>query len=257
MFETVTCRMFGGCYIETGEWETYRPDRYHLLSTVNVSFFPPQWAEPQPSPERLLHAEAILECDTTDFERTEEVVFLTSPGQAWIDGSPIPDGLLALAETGDAQAQWEIAFGLISGQTGETSRAIEEEGFAWMLRAAGNGHLDALNEVGAAHLYGYFYQDIDFDRSREFLARAADQGDPLAMLSLATMPPRSGQSLEIYASERLDYELQSARSCYRDAAILVAARLRQAGRGFEMNHELANAILDQIVGDEVVERPAL
>lgn len=76
------------------------------------------------------------------------------------------------------------------------------------------------------------------------------------MASTAILPPEDRRPLEDYAAERLDLELESARACHQDAAVLIAERLVSFGRGFEIDRGLSHAIYDRLLGLDPVRAPA-
>lgn len=205
-------------------------------------------AEAVLTPENQRRAEAILECSYEDFARHEEVEIKNPASQSWVQGEAPPAALLEAAEGGDAQALWELGFQLAGGQAGDAMNVTEQEAFEYVLRAADLDHPLTQAEAGAAYLHGYWGQDIDTARAREYLRAAVDNGDTIAMLSLSKTPPADGQSLEAYAAEKLDLELQSATACYEYAAIQIAARLYTGDRGLQADPRLANHILDRVGG---------
>jgi len=253
--EDFSCRYLGECSW-LRDYEMRASMRKGLRDRVPAGFETPLRAEPAPSAERRAAAEAILQCSYEDFDRTAERAFLTVTGLEWAESEPAPGALIALAEAGDPQAQWELGYGIASDQafTGEHTM---EQGFDWVLRAADAGHPVAQSQAGAAFAFGYYDQDIDFARARSLLRAAAAQGEPAAMASLAILPPEDRRPLQDYAAERLDLELESARACHQDAAVLIAERLVSFGRGFEIDRDLSHAIYDRVLGLDPVRAPAL
>jgi hypothetical protein len=242
---SIRCNWFGDC-----SWISAVTMRESLidgmLGQVLYGYIPPQSAEPEPSAENQARAQAILECCYQDFEQQTFLTPLTDAGQSWSSGEPPPDALVAMAEGENPQALWELGYLLATGQSGVPTPENDQQAFEYIVRAAELGHPIALAEAGAAFRFGYFDQDIDIPRAREYLRAASDQGEVVAMLTLATLPPQDGQPLEDYAVEKLELELQSATECYRDAAIMVSRRLIEGQRGLEQDQDLAEMILRRV-----------
>jgi hypothetical protein len=253
--ENFSCLYLGACP-GLHEYEMRAHMRKRVRDRVPAGFETPLRAEPAPSEERRAAAEAILQCNYDDFGRHFEPPFVTGPGLAWAEGEPPPAALVDLAEAGDAQAQWELGYGMASDRAFAGQHTMAES-FAWIMRAADGGSAAAQAEAGAAFAFGEFDQDIDFARARSLLRAAVAQGEPAAMASLAILPPEDRRPLGDYAAERLDLELESARACHQDAAVLIAERLVSFGRGFEMDMDLSHAIYDRLLGLEPVRAPAL
>lgn len=94
------------------------------------------------------------------------------------------DDLLAAAETGDADAQYELGLGYITGICkGETVGIDGTQAFTWMMQAAEQGHAAAMENIGHAYLHGFMGIDatrrflrIDREKGLEWLQKAAVAG---------------------------------------------------------------------------------
>jgi len=88
------------------------------------------------------------------------------------------------AEDGEAQAQWLLGqiyrFALLK------ERDNPEEAIHWYLKAAEQGHVSAMREVGNAYLFGYGIE-VDFDKAHLWLLRAAKKEDSVAAFSIGSL----------------------------------------------------------------------
>jgi TPR repeat protein len=95
---------------------------------------------------------------------------------------------LMAADRGHAMSQLLVGQALLLGQDGT---AVDEvAGFAWMLRAAEQGVLQAQTEVGLRYLVGKGV-DADEAKAQYWNRQAAIQGQPRAQLRLASSLIRS------------------------------------------------------------------
>lgn len=100
-------------------------------------------------------------------------------------GSPEFKSLKDRAEKGEAQAQLELAQAYMSGKGVKQS---ETEARKWCEKAAAKG-LPAAQRIFGTMLrdaYGSPFRDIP--KAREWLAKAAEQGDAQAKMELAATP---------------------------------------------------------------------
>jgi len=92
--------------------------------------------------------------------------------------------LAEAAEGGDAQAQYELAIGLMTGFCkGEKIDIDGPQAFGWLMKAAEQGHAAAMENIGRAFLQGYVGLDagnrflrIDRPLARDWLLKAAVAG---------------------------------------------------------------------------------
>lgn len=250
------CALSGDCY-----W-----DEYGSLSEVHVSyvtsrlhpqhpgFITPPWAEPQPSEDRQERLQSLLTCSNEQILESETYSWPTERSLYWNEGSSPPPMMIERADAGDADTMFDLGFGYLSGHSDLEDEEAESIGFAWLLRAAEQGHMTAHTEVGAAYSFGYYGQNIDYPAAREHLTLASEAGDSMAMLSLALLPPAQGQDLSDYAEARLELELRSAELCYDEAIAHIVERLRQ-GRGLTPDSELASQIARRVLGINAIDEP--
>ncbi|MDP2206917.1 MAG: hypothetical protein Q8K65_11485 [Alphaproteobacteria bacterium] len=92
--------------------------------------------------------------------------------------------LAEAAESGDMQAQYELAIGLMTGFCkGEKIDVDSPQAFGWLMKAAEQGHAAAMENIGRAFLHGYVGVDagnrflrIDRAVARDWLLKAVVAG---------------------------------------------------------------------------------
>lgn len=94
------------------------------------------------------------------------------------------DDLAEAADSGDAEAQYELALGLMTGFCkGEKIDIDSPQAFGWLMKAAEQGHAAAMENIGRAFLRGYVGADagnrflrIDRAVARDWLLKALVAG---------------------------------------------------------------------------------
>lgn len=256
LLERMYCRAIGGCY----SYEGYGLDSYMAQQSIenfipsHPGFITPPWAEPEPTQDRQSRVQNLLLCTNETLFAVSEYDWPTQRSLYWNAGEAAPIALVERAENGDADSMFDLAYGYLSGHSDLSAEESDQIGFEWLLRAAENGHLLANAESGAAYAFGYYRQNIDSQSARRFLNIAVEAEDPVAMLTLALLPPAPGEDLPDYADNRLELELRSAELCYSEGLAHIIRRLRSA-RGFELDFLLANRIARRANGIDVVGEP--
>lgn len=256
MMDRLLCGLSGGCYWDeegpmSAEYAAYATA---MLYPQNPGFLVPPWAEPAPDPDRQAQLESLLSCTNEDLSEGSSYTWPTRNSLYWTEGAPPPPVMLERAEAGDADTLFDLGFGYLSGHSDLEDTQATEQGFAWMIRAAEHGHVMAHTELGAAYAFGYFGQNVDYPAARRHLSAAVEAGDPVAMLSLALLPPEQGQDLRQYAQARLELELRSAGLCHDEAIAHTIARLR-SGRGLAPDPQMADRIARRVTGIEAIGEP--
>lgn len=95
----------------------------------------------------------------------------------------VSEELLAQAESGDAQAQYQIGLNYIYGTNVPKDAAKAAE---WFVRSSDQGYLPARRELGILLASGEGVEP-DMPRAVEYLSEAADSLDPSAMYHLGLM----------------------------------------------------------------------
>ena len=254
LVEEFMCALSGGCYsVEAKAVSPYYAQQANLRPG-DLGFLVQHWAEPDPDPHRQERVRNLLNCTQEARYEAGNYDWPTQESLYWQEGSPPPPTMIERAERGDADTMFDLGFGYLSGHSHLQGLAQEEAGLEWLHRAADEGHMIANTELGATYMYGYFGQHVDYAVARRFLSEAVQSGDPMAMLSLALLPPEPGEQLHEYAERRLELELRSAELCYDQAIAHIVTRL-EAGRGLEPDPKLARVITYHIAGIEVVGAP--
>lgn len=122
------------------------------------------------------------------------------------DDSPSPETLIALAQRGDADAQYAIGLNLLDGSHGFPKN--DEAAFTCFLAAAKQGHAKAQYFTGSAYLSGKVVQRNDKEAVR-WLSRSAEAGCAYGQYSL-------GLCYEVGAGVKRDIGM--AKYWYRRAA---------------------------------------
>lgn len=256
ILDEVFCALSGRCY-----WDEYGSLSENHVSYVtsrlhpqHPGFITPPWAEPQPSEDRQERLQSLLTCSNEQILENETYSWPTERSLYWNEGSSPPPMMIERADAGDAETMFDLGFGYLSGHSDMEDEEAGSIGFAWLLRAADQGHQIAHTEVGAAYAFGYFGQNIDYPMAREHLTLASEAGESMAMLTLALLPPAQGEDLPAYAEARLELELRSAELCYDEAIAHIVERLRQ-GRGLTPDSELASRIARRVMGINAIDEP--
>ncbi|MBL4538233.1 MAG: sel1 repeat family protein [Oceanicaulis sp.] len=257
VLERMYCRAIGGCYSYEGHGlpPYLAQNRIETFIPSNPGFITPPWAEPEPTEERQARLQNLLLCTNEAFSDVSEYDWPTERSLYWNEGEAAPIALVERADNGDADSMFDLAYGYLSGHSDLTAEASDQTGFEWLLAAAENGHMVANSEVGAAYAFGYFGQNIDYPAARRFLNLAVEAEDPVAMLTLALLPPAPGEDLSDYADNRLELELRSAELCYIEGLAHISRRLQSPTRGLETDVLLANRIARRATGIDVVGEP--
>lgn len=256
LMDELFCTFSGGCHWQNGVpvSESYASYAVANLRPGNPGFLVPPRAEPEPTPSRQNRLNTLLSCSNDELSASSEYRWPTQNSLYWDEDAPPPPMMIERAEAGDAEVMFDLAYGYLSGQSDLEDNEADALGFEWLLRAAEHGHTLAQNELGAAYSYGYFGQNIDYPTARQYLLAASESGDPLAMLSLALLPPEQGQDLSQYAEARLELELRSAELCHAEALAHIVDRLRY-GRGLTADPVLAQRIAQRVTGIATVGEP--
>ncbi len=104
-------------------------------------------------------------------------LFLGLIGCSQPDAGNLYEYLLAQAEEGNAEAQYQMGF---MQKTGEGVEKNQEEGVRWFQLAATQGHREAQYYLGEAYVYGWGIEK-DADLAVYWTRKAATQGHPFAM----------------------------------------------------------------------------
>jgi hypothetical protein len=259
LLELMYCRAIGGCYSYDGYGLPQHLAQYRIETFLpsNPGFITPPWAEPEPTEERQARVQNLLLCTNEALSEVSEYDWPTERSLYWNEGEAAPIALVERAENGDADSMFDLAYGYLSGHSNQSDEMSDQMGFEWLLAAAENGHIVANSEVGAAYAFGYYGQNIDYPAARSFLNTAAEAEDPIAMLTLALLPPAPGEDLSDYADNRVELELRSAELCYIEGLAHISRRLHSSARGFEADVPLANRIARRATGIDVVGEPTV
>lgn len=93
------------------------------------------------------------------------------------------EGILERASQGDADAQYDLAFYLVSRRSGSLASS---EAVRWLRRAAEQGHVQAQSDLGLLYLRGVGLLR-DATEAAKWLRRAAEQGDAAAQADLGQL----------------------------------------------------------------------
>lgn len=111
------------------------------------------------------------------------------------------------AQQGESHAQWLLAqiyrFGLL--KAGENP----EKAFSWYLKAAEQGHIAAMREVGSGYLYGAGVEE-NYQLAHRWLSKSAKQGDSIAAFALGYM---------YFEGKGRDQDVGSAINWFKRAAV--------------------------------------
>ena len=167
------------------------------------------------------------------------------------------EGILGRAKAGEAQAQYELAFYLVSRRSG---RLASSEAVRWLRRAAEQGHVQAQSDLGLLYLRGIGLS-LDAMEAARWLHRAAEQGDAAAQADLGQLyylgtgvkrdPVRAVEWFRRAANQGLASAQFNLATMYEngvgareDNAIAAHWYREAAGRGLpEAQHALALALI--------------
>ena len=167
------------------------------------------------------------------------------------------EGILERAKQGDAQAQYEMAFYLVSRRSG---RLASSEAVHWLRRAAEQDHIQAQSDLGLLYLRGIGLSQ-DATEAARWLHRAAEQGDAAAQADLGQLyylgtgvnqdPVRAAEWYSRAANQGLASAQFNLAIMYehgvgvrQDSAIAVDWHRQAAERGLpEAQHALALALI--------------
>lgn len=122
-----------------------------------------------------------------------------------------------LANSGNAEAQFEIALLYLNGHYGANSQQ-KSTGVTWLRRAANGGHLQAQKEMHVLFIIGSSYGVSD-EESVKYVRMAAEQGDASSEYSMGL----SYKHRENYSKARFWFEKAAAQGY--DAALIALKEL--------------------------------
>ena len=146
--------------------------------------------------------------------------------------------VVAQAEQGDAQAQYELAMMYEKGKGVEQNI---DEALKWFNKAAGNGHVGSMIDLGWFYQNGQ-YVEKDVDKAIEWYEKAAEQGNPQAQHNLAFLYDEGIGVSENNEKAALWYQEAVARG--HGVAQLNLGILYLNGEGVEQNNERAWNLLN-------------
>ena len=130
-----------------------------------------------------------------------------------INKDELTPALEACAAKGNTRALfWQAILKIIEADT----TAGENRAMGLMIKAAEAGSSEAMNEVGLAYLTGDFGLEQDYEKAREWLERATEEGDKLAPVNLARVYA-GGYGVEQDLEKALAYVKLSASRGYRNS----------------------------------------
>ncbi len=139
--------------------------------------------------------------------------------------------IMELANEGDAEAQYEAARIMGSGEHGEINT---EEANQWIKKSAEQGYSPAQCAMGIRYLYGDGFS-TDYILASEWLKLSCEQGNPHAMFYLGQM---KSQGLGMSKSPEAGFLLcQNAAKIGLPIAELELAAMFDAGHGTEVDHK--------------------
>ena len=141
--------------------------------------------------------------------------------------------ILALAESGDSNAQADVAERYYYGRGVETNKA---EAVRWYVHAAEAGHLGAKDSLGLCYLYGYGCVR-DPVKAAKFFTEAAEEEHPSAMNNLAFCY-RNGIGVERDEHKAFVWAKMAADKGHAPSETMVAECYLE-GRGVEKDVESA------------------
>jgi len=155
--------------------------------------------------------------------------------------------LRAAAESGDAQAQYELGLALVKPIPPHIGPIKEgAEAAAWLEKSADQGNMDA------AFLLGYMYQyaagvQKDVGKSTTWLTKAADAGHTAAMITLAATY-RAGDGIMKNKIKARDLYAKAAEKGNNNARTALAAMYME-GDGVHQDGKMAFAWYNRAVKD--------
>ncbi len=151
----------------------------------------------------------------------------------WTETGSPPAALLARAEAGDLDAQYDLGL----GATYLEDETLAAELAPWLDRAADAGHVEAMTVRGAELISQNAPWGPTDEQGLSYLEAAIEEGSVIAMSLAAYAAPREGEDLNAYAQKRLNWEMQAAAECEPDAMFRIGWRL-STGRGLPRDRDL-------------------
>ncbi len=151
------------------------------------------------------------------------------PGFDFGRGGAFEDGLRAQAETGDAEAQFQLGIRLAIG---EGVKKNPLEGIRWLEKAAGGGHTKAMHALGALYEEG---QGVDqsYEKAASWYEKAAAADLPDAQFSLA-MLHQNGRGVKKDPVKATELAQKAASKGFSPAQAFYASKLVN-GDGVDKN----------------------
>ncbi|WLF84948.1 tetratricopeptide repeat protein [Moraxella sp. ZY210820] len=141
---------------------------------------------------------------------------------------------LKKAQAGDADAQNMIGDGYFEGNG---IKQDYQKAFEWYMKAANNGHLEAMNSVAYMYDNGYASNDVDVIQAEKWYKKAADKGHASSqfMLAIIYRDDETFQNKKLYR----EYLVKSANNGHDPAQYELALAYEDGLYGFKQDEKQA------------------